>query len=122
MSAFICSDKHIAVVARYIAGEFGLSEDNVFKTLKRENYRSVNYRYNEKERPSYPKMETIDVPELPQVDILKLCNSLDYQSCEHPGWKGSSARVLLNAGMGRLWGLLSSSLQIPFYETAKWSI
>jgi hypothetical protein len=48
------------------------------------------------------------------VQVLKACNCLEYQSCEHPGWEASEAHAFLQA-------LKDKAVRaLPGYETARW--
>lgn len=86
MSAFICSDKQFAVVAKALfAG--GTSAQQFADALKRENIASYNYRYNEKVRFSRVKLDSATPDDMRLYsgdDILVLLQCIDYQSCEHP--------------------------------------
>lgn len=85
MSAFICSDRHIATIAHFVANGNLESAQLIADNLKRENIRSVNYRYNEKTRAKpcdisdYWKEASIN-------DLVCLVHCLDYQSCERPDY------------------------------------
>jgi hypothetical protein len=79
MSAFICSDLHIATVAQFVAPD---NAQNLADKLKQINIASVNYRYNEKTRTTKCKMQIKDG--LTIDDVAKLIDCLDYQSCENP--------------------------------------
>ena len=94
MSAWICTDKHIASVVCNAYKD----EDNEFKqkladALKKANIRSVNYRYNE--RTKITKCDLNEAEPLGWEDVAMLTASLDYQSCERPDWKRSKARTAL---------------------------
>lgn len=103
MSAFLCSDLHILTVAACIkdATDVNLSVHDVFAIadeLRRENVRSVNYRYNERSR--HPKGWTVDavkISNLANVDRLALIDCLDYQSCERPDYEKSHAGKMLKS-------------------------
>lgn len=87
MSAWIASDKHIASIVIATMPEERRQE--VADELKKQNIRSVNYRYNER-----TKITPCDLSEGVAVhakDIVRLAHSLDYQSCERPDWKKSKA-------------------------------
>ena len=56
------------------------------------------------------------VPVRSAIEILKLVDSLEYQSCEHPEWERSEARKCLH----RITGFAVS--QLPGYAIAPWSI
>ena len=84
MSAFICSDKHIATIA-YNIGSFcdmGESEVQVLANkLKHINIASVNYRYNEKTRKAKCNIDARMTIEN-RHDIAGLIGCWIYQSCE----------------------------------------
>lgn len=89
--------------------------DRVGQMLLSENHKSVNHRYSESDDESRlyrysPRLQR------PAVEILKLIDCYEYQSCEHPGWKKSEARKFCDVLRGKLIG------QLPGYSDAKWSI
>lgn len=84
MSAFICTDKHIATLAKALFADRKQAQDAA-NHFKRENIRSVNYRYKEKTRVSKCDMaQAVDLNKYTGHDIASLLACLDYQSCEHP--------------------------------------
>jgi hypothetical protein len=88
MSAFICSDKHFAVVAKALFAQ-PTSAMQFANALKRENVKSVNHRYDETTRFRKVDMNAATADEVKQYDgndILCLLNCIDYQSCEHPDY------------------------------------
>lgn len=105
----------------------------VGKMLWDENIRSVRYRYpNTENLPgpigesyeyvhdwTYDGEQYVRVLHLLRIDplaVLKACDCLDYQSCEHPGWDGSEANAFLEA-------LRKAAYRaIPGYENAAWHI
>lgn len=99
MSAYICSDRHIASIALWAAMESagklkdlsGMAQE-IADALKRENIKSVNYRYREKTR--FKKCDILKADVLPPEDIVALCDCLDYQSCEHPDYKPGMLAVI----------------------------
>ncbi|HBD95161.1 MAG TPA: hypothetical protein DC057_13430 [Spirochaetia bacterium] len=103
MSAFIVNKKHIdyLVSALYYSNKdyqnkyMDIQELNkIGQTLVNANYKSVNYRYNESEKPYkyiFSQIFTIYF-----IQTLKAINCLDYQSCEYPGWERSKAKKILN--------------------------
>jgi hypothetical protein len=116
MSAFLCSPKHISAVATW-AAKRGIAESRqLFATvLARENIRSIAVRYPDTRADVVGKwmdMEEDDYFEdccaefterLPHAAIHSLARSIDYQSCEHPGWQKSEAyrllrKVIIEAG------------------------
>jgi hypothetical protein len=88
MSAYICSDKHFAVVAKALFAQ-PHNQQSFANHLKRENIRSVNHRYREKTRVTRVNLDAatpIDVNAYMGHDILRLLQCIDYQSCEHPDY------------------------------------
>ncbi|MER2511278.1 MAG: hypothetical protein ABTQ25_02460 [Nitrosomonas ureae] len=88
MSAYICSDKHIATIAVAFTSLLAKGADTqpIADELLRINTESVNYRYNE-DTP----VETVDLTEAETdrsfEDLVALCGCLNYQSCELPDYK-----------------------------------
>lgn len=83
MSAFILSDKHFATIAYYIEGfHEGLCPQVLADKLKRINIESVDYRYNEKTRFSKVRLSRDTDIQYNTVDIIRLIDCWDYQSCE----------------------------------------
>ena len=83
--------------------------------LVAENRRSVNHRYDEDEIEE-PYELTRYEGTFVAAAILKAIDCYEYQSCEHPGWKGSEARSFCEALRGRMIG------QLPGYDSAKWEV
>ena len=104
MSAFICTDKHFAVVAKALfASE--TSAQQFADALKQENIRSYNYCYKKKTRITRVNLNAatpIDVNAHLGHDILRLLQCIDYQSCEHPNYDDTlyklAVRVLESQG------------------------
>ena len=98
----------------------------VARILMTENIKSVCHRYDEEEEKYYVQELSVDVTpadrarakalQFTPVQLIKLIHCLDYQSCEHPGWKDSLAKRILDD--------LEAVLvhQIPGYEDAPWGI
>lgn len=83
MSAFLCSDYHIATMAKYVASLHGAIDAQVLANkLKKINIDSVNYRYNEKSRAVRCKMDK--TMEIGANDFAALFACWDYQACENP--------------------------------------
>lgn len=130
MSAFICSDKHISAIVRWacrnnVSVWFGNpsrslrsgDEQEIVDILYAENVKSVNYRYPASE----PEATTgcvydQDAPTLEPVEVIKLIQSLEYQSCEHPTWAISDAKEILRVLKSE------ATRRLPGYELAAWSI
>lgn len=127
MSAFIVSNTQINALVR-AASRMGLSyqyatltrrvaglEQEAAEMLLAANYDSVNYRYKENELPR-EIVYAIDAPLLDAISIIKLSNSLIYQSCEYPEWEASEAKVFLETLID--WAVC----KLPGYDAAPWTI
>lgn len=89
MSAFICSDRQFAVVARALFQKES-SQQQFADALKRENIRSVNYRYKENTRFTKVRLAEADgAPQYNDWDLVCLLRCIDYQSCERPDYDGT---------------------------------
>jgi|688.fasta_scaffold178836_7 hypothetical protein len=97
MSAFLCSKKHIQLIAfNYVEIMKTGNVLPIANELFKENLDSVNFRYSEVTK--FKKWTSL-VPNLnvlPLVELYKAILCLDYQSCEHDGWYESKAQTLLN--------------------------
>ena len=82
MSAFICSDLHITIIAKAIADDMELNEQETANYLKSLNIDSVNYRYKEKTRKTRCKLQSPKI-NYSLHDIAKLMHSYLYQACEN---------------------------------------
>lgn len=81
MSAFLCSDYHIATMAKYIASLHGSIDAQLLANkLKRININSVNCRYNAKSKTVKCQMDKIMAIGANEFAVLFDC--WDYQSCE----------------------------------------
>ena len=86
MSAFICSDEHIATIAvRYTELLDGrpLDAQEIANQLLAINIASVNYRYDEDTKIDPCSLDVVQ-HDLSFADLVALCQCLDYQSCELP--------------------------------------
>jgi hypothetical protein len=100
-----------------------LDPSEVGQLLLNENVKSVNHRYRAKDvPPAYAFREVHAIKRgncnhiLSAIDIIKCCNCLEYQSCEHPGWERSWAKRFLDHVVD------SSFPQLPGYDAAPWGI
>lgn len=84
MSAFLCSDYHIATMAKYVASLHGSIDAQVLANkLKKINTDSVNHRYSKKSRTVKCKMaKTMDIG---ANEFAALFSCWDYQACENQG-------------------------------------
>lgn len=101
--------------------------DEVGQMLTDECVRSVSHRYQDNgDLPGcYPNGEAdylaayhypggMGYVELSPVQVLKLINCYEYQSCEHPGWRESEAWRYCEALRDRMISML------PGYSEAAW--
>lgn len=102
-----------------------LSADGVGRMLWRENVRSLMARYPGHADEWADAMRAADAYVFPgedrveRLDLageLKAIDCLEYQSCEHRGWRTSEARAFCDALRRRLVALL------PGYDAAEWGV
>lgn len=104
MSAWICSNYHISLLAFYAVRE-GLTNKTpsmVGEMLLGENVKSVKHRYGGKASEIIDS-ETFTLDARAEnadaqgnaFALIKAAQCLDYQSCEHAGWEQSEAHQLL---------------------------
>lgn len=141
MSAYVCNPEHFGVLAAFAAlndcaiyeWERSAAIDTaqaVARGLARENIRSVAYRYGPDDLPG-PNMSPDDILEaaalyaahfvvhpqrLRPVQVFKLVQCLDYQSCETDDWQTTLAKRQLD------WITNAALRQLPGYEDARWSL
>lgn len=143
MSAFIVNKSSIDAIVTFAVGgkrrvttcrsitnpeTFSTTNDHspaqLGQALWHENYLSVNYRYRaDDETPVYKYKPQYDGHVgtgqkrlLTPIDIIKLCDCLEYQSCEHPGWETSWAKDLLDRVRR------AATRELPGYEDAPWGL
>lgn len=115
MSAFLCSDRHIASIAihfvRLIPAE---DPQKIADRLKAFNVLSVNYRYahHGSPEPIEPCSLTSIAQDLTPPDLVALCNCLDYQSCELPDY----ANPLLEAITAQFAANVRHSIKSPVWS------
>lgn len=99
--------------------------DDMMAALAFECWRSVRYRYPDGPLPGPIAFEDSPVicdgrlrlyKSLTPVQVIKACDCLEYQSCEHPEWEQSEACKLLKAIREAAIGAL------PGYSEAEWEI
>jgi hypothetical protein len=88
MSCFICSDKHFATVAKALFIQRD-KQQRFADALKRENIKSVNHRYSERNRFKAVNLDSVslaDVDKFNHHDIMRLLQCIDYQSSDAPDY------------------------------------
>jgi len=131
MSAFTVSEEHITAMVNSTtpsySGDgaayrwngktvyFGGNRNEIAQKLWDENFRSVNYRYNENvEAPVYHGARA--PRRFSPIEIVKLCHSYNYQSCETPDWEETEAYAISKAIESR------AIRNVAGYDEALWSI
>lgn len=124
MSAFIVSDAHIQALAdaagRYcqrttIDGIELNDGDEVGRCLLAANYASVNFRYKLKgvaHAWTFKHAQT----QRGAVEIIKACQCFDYQACELPDYKNTTAARIVSDIKSR------AIASLPGYDAAPWGI
>ncbi len=125
MSAFQCTDYHISALAIYAESKDisrELYAKAIGKILHAENVKSVNWRYQEDEKPDFK----LDIEaryaffdggcSLNYPKLLKACHCLKYQSCETSDYKDSEAYKILEAIES------DATRRIKGYSEAPWGL
>lgn len=118
MSAWRVSQKHIDCLVSG-AVKLGLiypkDADETGRMLWLENYRSVDFRYNQtKPLPFYTwTMFIVD-----DSFLSKQIHCYEYQSCEHPEWEESDAAALCMA----MSEIIGNHRHTPSYEASPWGV
>jgi hypothetical protein len=126
MSAFVCTRRHVAAVARFGAEagvQVPLTAMECADLLLRENIRSVDHRYSETNAAAEPftAAEIQAAPALSPVEALKSAACLNYQSCECDDYDATPAARLVNA-IAEHARALGASNRSPAYERAPWGL
>jgi len=125
MSAWTVSHGHIDVLVN-AALQYGMVSDDLDTLIAlgdelwAENYASVNYRYDETDKsPDYNPVVT-SLPLAP-LAVLKAISCYEYQTCEHPEWKTSTAKAVVDsiqrAAESRLSAKQTKTIRSRFGET-----
>jgi hypothetical protein len=88
MSSFICSDRHFATVAKALFIQRD-KQQRFADALKRENIKSVNHRYGERNRFRAVNLDSVsgtDMDAFNHHDIMRLLKCIDYLSCDAPDY------------------------------------
>jgi hypothetical protein len=137
MSVFILSNKHINVLVSALLlknrGIFNIYDskdeayefisykdgDKIGQILLNENYRSINYRYNDTQKPPH-KFKYQFQSEVKYYDylvqIFAACDCYDYQSCETDDYKQTLAYSIIDK-------IRKETIRrLRHYDKAEWSI
>jgi len=90
--------------------------NKVGQILVNANYKSVNYRYSEKNKAEKYNFSLVNAEKIHPVQVLKSVNCLEYQCCEFSGWHKSEAKEILN----RIVYHVAQDLAGESYESAQW--
>ena len=131
MSAFIVSEQQIELLAvTYVKNTYRGSDltheiNRTAKLLWKENHKSVNFRYNGKTRTPNIKLKEFDyyqdlLTNFSKIEVYKLVQCYDYQTCEHDTYKKSKAKMIVNNLLIDLADDIICNL--PEYDTAKWGL
>ena len=125
MSAFLVTPTHVYTIARAYVQLVNHNDTpteleviQIAKILYKENLKSVNYRYNERNR--LPNLKNVDFKPVSNVELIKLIHCLDYQSCETSTYKKSKAYQMINQLLLSLYEVMIVTNQE--YNSAKWTI
>lgn len=133
MSAWIVTKEHINYLLHsmmYKPGSFpfsfyfngkqtvvtSMNASKIGQILWEENHKSINHRYNLDDKTPKYKFTQFMLNAIDPVVAFKQIDCYDYQSCEHPGWEKSKAKVICEALRSYLIGRLEG------YDDAPWGI
>lgn len=133
MSAFICTPKHINTIVSYAAQKdvaLYLTNDSgqryrvraerdpelIAECLTKANYDSVNFRYSESREVPVGEYFPVATAFISPAAIIKLCDCLDYQSCEVDGWEDTDAAKIISTIRN------TAVVNVPGYSDAAWTI
>lgn len=134
MSAFQVTESHIGAILRWYLTDCpphlrsswrGFMSpnpndaDDMMNALAAENAQSVAYRYPGISTEPVLAADNVRLSryaKLAPVAVIKACQCLEYQSCEHPTWDKSDAKYLLEQ-------IQSAAIaSLPGYSQAAWAI
>lgn len=119
MSAFLCSDNHLSVLAIAIDKE---NAQYTFKQLKLLNIQSVNYRYKENMDIVLAEkgFTEFSLENYNNYQLIKVAACYCYQSCEIPDHKSHKTWVLVENFRNNL--STTTIMEHPNYKAAAWEI
>jgi hypothetical protein len=121
MSAWLCSEEHLNCIVNAVAGN---AKD--FKMLLKENLRSLEARYPGRDflkewKSDARKMKFKPAGQGDLTQVIKCCDSFDYQACETDDYDASKAKVFVEV-VRKAAILLGGKSDGPEYEKANWSL
>lgn len=137
MSAFLCTNTHITALAVFATNPTKFRQYPLWKPdltalerypnkrdseilgelLLKENLKSINYRYPDHSFiEGFKLCHVADNTQYTPVQMIKLAQCYDYQSCEHPEYKGCIAQRLMDS-------IISDCIRmLPGYDEAPWGL
>lgn len=129
MSAWLCSENHIGMLAAYLArhkqsGHELFNAREFAKTFARENLRSLNARYGDDPNDEIYVENCMDraehylfhLPDRKPVFWIKQFNCYEYQSCESDDWMDTLACRLCRESISH------AVRELPGYENEPWGV
>jgi hypothetical protein len=127
MSAFVVSRKHLTEIAAFASSGESSPHNreqrfrHVYETLATANVASVCARYQDEKPEDYIPFTkayygAVAKCSVAAVEVLKLLDCLEYQSCERDDWETSEAHKLLD------YIRAAAISALPGYEEAAWAI
>lgn len=134
MSACVVSEKHVVTLAYFyemlVKHSFKESYpyslpmvQDTAKILRRENVKSVNYRYNEKSKVDKFTGVLPDT-DISMLSLYKQIECWDYQSCERPTFQKSNAyKMMMELKSTVSWLIIEKSPSLlNQYNTLPWGL
>lgn len=138
MSAWLCSQHHIAAVASALV-DLGHDPAVAGEALLRENERSLRYAYDDRAEGYFNEDGELTAPfswggpvrEGGVAWLLCVVDCYAYQACEHPAWETSEAKRLVDAILAQIAGAsedeapavaLDAIRESREYKRAPWGI
>lgn len=125
MSAFMCNDYHISILAATAVYRYRCNSnyDPEFlgKMLFDANLASINARYPASRGDADPVFTfddraLVNYLDYSHVAIIKACRCFDYQACEHAAWDRSEAKRIIDAI------LYTATTHLAGYDNAEWEM
>jgi hypothetical protein len=128
MSAFICNDPTILLTALWCcSGPDDHDLERIVRVLTEQNYASVNYRYDEDEKPPEIELDRDILEVLFEVSPERARGAIAcyaYQACETPDWPQTEAQRLTQEALECAEGASSGSRkgwELPVNQESAWS-
>src|ERR1019366_7436751 len=90
MSAFLCSDYHLSVIARKV-GKGSASQKEIFDMLRAQNIRSLAARYTEPWPVEPAEFVAAPAHLYSPLEVIHAIHCYEYQACETDDWRNTEA-------------------------------